>query len=96
MIVRIQFDGQYRLDDAAFARANEIDDRVQAAADAGDEAAFSAALAELVGVVKELGDPVATDEFVPSGAFVPAADITLAEAKELLGSEGLVPDQRTA
>lgn len=94
MIVRVQFDRQYRLDDAAFARVHDIDDRVQAAAEAGDEAGFGAALAELVAAVRSLGEPVPADEFVPSDAVVPAADTTLTEARELLTGEGLVPDQR--
>lgn len=91
MIVRILGEGQYRLDDVAFAAANEIDDRVQRAADSGDEPGFRTALAELVGAIKTQGSPLATDEFVGSDAVVPAEGTTLEEARALLSSEGLIP-----
>lgn len=92
MIVRILEIGQYRLDDAAFAGANEADDKVQAAVDAGDEAAFTSALDALISFVKSNGTEVATDEFVGSDAVVPGPGTTLEEARSLLSSEGLIPD----
>jgi hypothetical protein len=91
MIVRILGEGQYRLDDAAFATVHEIDDRVQAAADAGDEAGFAAALTELVETVRRTGTPLAAEEFEGSDAIVPDAGTSLAEARDLLSSEGLIP-----
>jgi hypothetical protein len=91
VIVRILGEGQFRLDEAGFATVGEIDDRVQAAAEAGDESAFDAALSELVAAVRRLGTPLATDEFEGSDAIVPEDGTTLAEARELLGSEGLIP-----
>ena len=91
MIVRILGEGQYRLDDVAFSTADEIDDRVQAAADAGDEAGFQAALTELVDAVQRLGTPLPVDELEGSDAIVPGHGTTLAEARELLSSEGLIP-----
>jgi hypothetical protein len=92
VIVRVLGEGQYRLDDAAFAAAHEIDDRLQAAADAGDDEAFGAALEELVAAIKERGTPLPTDEFVGSDAVVPAGGTSLEEARALLSSEGLIPN----
>jgi PspA-Associated protein len=92
VIVRILGEGQYRLDDAAFAAVNAIDDRVQAAADATDPDGFQAALTELVDTVVRLGTPLAPDEFEGSDAIVPGHGTTLEEARELLSSEGLIPD----
>ena len=92
MIVRILGEGQYRLDDAAFAAVSEIDDRVQAAAEADDEAGFAAALTELVDAVVEKGSPLSADELHASDAIVPGHGTTLAEARELLSSEGLIPN----
>ena len=80
-----------RLDDEAFSTADEIDDRVQAAADAGDEVGFQAALTELVDAVQRLGTPLPVDELEGSDAIVPGHGTTLAEARELLSSEGLIP-----
>ena len=93
MIVRILGEGQYRLDEEAFAVVSLIDDRVQAAADAGDEAAFAAALTELVDTVVARGAPLAADDLHPSDAIVPGHGTTLGEARELLSSEGLIPSQ---
>jgi hypothetical protein len=92
VIVRILGEGQYRLDDAAFAAVSAIDDRVQAAADAGDAAGFEAALTELVDTVQRLGAQLADDEFEGSDAIVPGHGTTLDEARDLLSSEGLIPD----
>lgn len=92
MIVRVLGEGQFRLDDAAFASVNAIDDRVQSAAEAGDEGGFAAALEELVTEIKRAGTPLALDEFTGSDAIVPAAGTTLEEARALLSSEGLIPD----
>jgi hypothetical protein len=91
VIVRILGEGQYRLDDRAFAPVREIDDRVQAAADAGDEAGFAAALTELVDAIQRLGAPLPAEELEGSDAIVPGHGTTLAEARELLSSEGLIP-----
>jgi len=92
VIVRILGEGQYRLDDAAFAVVHEIDDRVQAAAERNDAEAFAAALAELQDAVTTRGTPLAADEFEGSDAVVPARGTSLEEARELLSSEGLIPN----
>jgi hypothetical protein len=92
VIVRILGEGQYRLDDEAFAAASEIDDRVQAAADADDDAGFQAALTELVDAIQRRGTPLPADDLEGSDAIVPGHGTTLAEARELLSSEGLIPN----
>jgi hypothetical protein len=92
MIVRILGEGQYRIPDDAFAALNGVDERVQAAADAGDEAGFQSALTELVEGIRRSGEPLPTEEFVGSDAVVPAAGTSLEEARALLSSEGLIPN----
>jgi hypothetical protein len=91
VIVRILGEGQYRLDREAFAAVDRIDDRLQAAADAGDEPGFQAALTELVDAVQRLGAPLPVEDLEGSDAIVPGHGTTLAEARELLSSEGLIP-----
>lgn len=91
MIVRILGEGQYRLDDAAFADASAIDDRVQVAAEAGDADGFGAALSELLDLITGRGSELAADEFMGSDAVVPGHGTTLEEAQDLLSSEGLLP-----
>jgi len=90
VIVRILGEGQYRLPDDAAQRLNPVDDRVMAAAQARDEAAFRAALGELVELVRA-GEPVAAEELHPSDAVIPAPDADLAESERLLSDEGLIP-----
>ena len=92
MIVRILGEGQYRLDDEGFSAVNAIDDRVQAAAEASDATGFAAALTELVDAVVRVGTPLDADEFQGSDAIVPGHGTTLEDARELLSSEGLIPD----
>lgn len=92
MIVRILGEGQYRLDDAAAAAVHEIDDRVQAATEAGDAEAFASALAELQDAIASKGAPLAADEFEGSDAVVPERGTSLEEARDLLSSEGLIPN----
>ena len=89
MIVRIQGEGQYRLDDAAIVRINELDEALEAALDGGD---FAAALAALLDHVRAAGAPVADDEIITSEVILPAADATAAEVAAMLTDEGLVPD----
>jgi hypothetical protein len=91
VIVRVLGEGQYRLADAAFAAVQVIDDRVQAAAEAGDEDAFATALTELVDAIIAGGEPLPADDLHPSDAIVPGHGTTLGEARELLSSEGLIP-----
>jgi hypothetical protein len=91
VIVRILGEGQYRLDEEAFAVVHRIDDRVQAAADADDDGAFRQALGELLDVVTDRGAPLPADELHPSDAIVPGHGTTLQEARELLSQEGLIP-----
>ena len=75
--------GQYRLDEEAFAAASEIDDRVQAAADAGDEAGFQAALTSW-STPSACSGTLPADDLEGSDAIVPGHGTTLAEARELL------------
>jgi len=91
VIVRILGEGQYRLDAEAFEAVHAADDRVQAAADVDDDAAFRAALGELLDIVTGRGAPLPADELHPSDAIVPGHGTTLAEARELLSAEGLIP-----
>ena len=55
MIVRILGEGQLRIDDAAVPELNELDTRLEATVERGDEDAFHAALDTLLARVRELG-----------------------------------------
>jgi hypothetical protein len=84
MIVRILTDNQYRLDDQHAAQLDQLDDQLLHAMDAGDDARFSTVLQQLVTLVRDNGTLVGMDEVVPSEVIVPAPDMSLAEACQLL------------
>lgn len=90
MIVRIMGEGQFQVPDEVVERLNEFDDALEAALQ--DEQAFPAALAALLGAVRESGEQLADDELVSSDVVLPAAEATVAEVKALLTDEGLIPD----
>ncbi len=92
MIVRVLGEGQFRLADGVFSKANSIDDRLQTAVEADDAAGFAEALAELIAFITDNGTPVPAEELIGSDAIVPAPDTTLEEVRSLLGDEGLIPD----
>jgi hypothetical protein len=84
--------GQYRIDDALAAKLNELDERASAAAEAGDEQALRRALETMTELVRDHGEPVPDEELAASDAIVPPTDVSLAEARDLLAGEGLIPD----
>lgn len=92
MIVRIMGEGQWRVDDAAGRRLNEVDEELGRAVGAGDEDGLRRGLRELADIVRESGSRLDDDDLSPSHAIVPPEDLTLAEARELLSGDGLIPD----
>lgn len=93
MIVRILGEGQYELSEELLGSLDELDDELNSAIGAGDEAAFEKALGRLLARVKEAGKPVDVDTLVPSDLTVPPEGSTLDDVKELLTSE---PDDTTS
>ena len=91
MIVRILGEGQLEVADSALDELNELDGQLEAAVDRGDEAGFSAALAALLGRVREIGRPADPDTLAPSALILPQADATMAEVRGLLSDDGLIP-----
>ncbi|HET7405780.1 MAG TPA: hypothetical protein VFJ21_01410 [Mycobacteriales bacterium] len=91
MIVRILGEGQLDVPEAELDRLNELDDALARAVDGDDESAFGSALAALLGRVREVGVPMPDDTLVPSDLVLPSADAGLAEVRDLLGEEGLIP-----
>ena len=70
---------------------NELDKVMEAAVTGGDEARFHEAMTALLGRVRELGTPVASDVILPSDFILPSADSSLDEVRDLLSSDGLIP-----
>jgi hypothetical protein len=91
MILRILGEGQYELSDDAVGELNELDERLIAAVESGDEQAFRPALDALQDRVRALGRPLPYEEIRPSDLVLPPPDVSLEEMRELLGEEGLIP-----
>jgi hypothetical protein len=92
VIVRLMNEGQFRLDDSAATRLNEIDNAAVAALDRGDEDEFRGRLAELAETVRSSGQRLDDADLHPSDLIVPPDDLSLDEARELFSGDGLIPD----
>ncbi|WP_330457336.1 hypothetical protein OIB37_10765 [Streptomyces sp. NBC_00820] len=91
MIVRIMGEGQVRLDDSHFSELNKLDDELMAEVENGDEEGFGRTLTSLLDAVRRLGTPLPDDALEPSELILPASDATLAEVREMLSDDGLIP-----
>jgi hypothetical protein len=92
MIVRIAGEGQSHLPDEDAERLNELDNRAVAAAEQGDEQAFSELWHQMLELVEADGEPIADDELVESDVILPPRDLSFAEARGEFTGEGLIPD----
>jgi hypothetical protein len=91
MIIRILAEGQFDVPDAELEGLNELDAALEAAVDSGDEATLAAALGALLDRVRGAGSPVALDALVPSDLVLPHSTASLAEIKDLISGDGLIP-----
>jgi hypothetical protein len=91
VIIRILAEGQFEVPDETVDGLNELDARLESAIDAGDEAALASALGALLARVREVGSEVAVDSLVPSDLVLPHATASLAEVRDLVSGDGLIP-----
>ncbi|WP_405013690.1 hypothetical protein [Kitasatospora sp. NBC_01539] len=93
MIMRVMGEGQFEVAASHLDRLNRLDDDLLKALESGDEARFRAALAGLLGAVREYGTPLPDDALEPSDLILPGSDATIDEVNRLLRTEGdgLIP-----
>ena len=91
MIVRILGEGQLQIDDSATSELNELDARLEAAVERNDEPGFRLALSELLAQVRSIGSPVEAGALEPSELILPEEGATMAEVRQLLTGDGLIP-----
>jgi hypothetical protein len=91
VIVRILAEGQFDLSEDAVSALNELDAKVESAIGAGDDAAFHKALSALLDGVRTAGVPHDAEALDASDLILPMADATLAEVKDMLSGDGLIP-----
>ena len=92
MIVRLMGEGQWRVSEEVRERLNELDEEAIAAADAGDEASLDATLERMWALVKAEGERLPDEDLSASDVLIPPTDLTLEETRQLMESEGLIPD----
>lgn len=91
MIVRILGEGQLQVDDALAAELNELDARLEAAVERDDEQEFRVALDELVARIRSAGSPADPGALEPSELIIPGEDATMAEVRQMITGDGLIP-----
>ncbi|GAA0334334.1 hypothetical protein GCM10010319_07880 [Streptomyces blastmyceticus] len=91
MIVRIMGEGQVKLADSHFTELNRLDDELLAEMESGDEEGFRRTLGSLLDAVRRLGTPLPDDALEPSELILPSPDASLAEVREMLSDDGLIP-----
>jgi len=89
MIIRVLGEGQFAV--GAVGHLKVLDDRLQEAADAGDEVAFAEALTVLLAAVRHEGTPVADADLVVSDLVLPHDGASLDDVRAMLSGEGLIP-----
>ena len=94
MIVRILSEGQWRIESGAQAGLNALDDAIEAAVSAGDQAQLGEALHRLHDQVRAVGVVVPDEELADSDLILPDVDASLDEVRALLSEsdEGLIPN----
>jgi hypothetical protein len=91
LIIRILGEGQYDVGADALDRLNELDAAVEAAIEAGDEAAFRPALEALLDGVRTAGGTHALDTFDESDLILPPGDASMDDVRAMLADDGLIP-----
>jgi len=91
MIVRILGEGQLDVDDSLTAELNELDAKLEAAVNSGDEEAFRPILAQMLDRVRAVGTPVPADSLEASDVILPYSDASMDDVRGLLAEDGLIP-----
>ncbi|WP_246060576.1 PspA-associated protein PspAA [Nocardioides dongxiaopingii] len=91
MIIRILGEGQFDIAEEALDRLNELDSAVEAAIEADDETTFRPALVALLEGVRTVGVRHADDSLDESDLILPPDDASIAEVRQMLSDDGLIP-----
>jgi len=91
MIVRILGEGQLTVDDTVSTELNELDAKLQAALNAGDEKAFRVTLEGLLARVRAAGTPIPADSLEASDVILPYSEASMDDVRALLTDDGLIP-----
>ncbi|HVA21259.1 MAG TPA: PspA/IM30 family protein [Candidatus Micrarchaeia archaeon] len=92
IVVRIHGEDQFSLAPGERGELDRLDGAIAVAVDSGDADRFHTALTAMLDFVRSHGTRLAADGLVASDAVLPSDDMTLDEAKDLLGDHGRVVD----
>lgn len=92
MIARIIGEGQFRLDDELIDRLNDLDESLIDEIDEGEDGDYAAVLVEMLDLIRMEGQPLPDDELVRSDVVLPPDHASLAELRDLVTGDGLIPD----
>ena len=84
MIVRVLGDHLYEVSEKDLPEIEKLDGELDAALNAGDEEAFSAALSALISKVRSACAPLPDDDSQQSDLVVPHEGATLQEVRDIL------------
>lgn len=87
MIVRIMEEDQYTIDDSHAKKFEQLDQALLSSVHGQGTVEFHKALTNLHHYIRQHGQKVPHTEIVPSDLVVPAVDMTLAEAKDLIDAQ---------
>ncbi|HEX3630404.1 MAG TPA: PspA/IM30 family protein [Candidatus Dormibacteraeota bacterium] len=90
IVVRIQGEDQYRLQQNDRAKLDQFDADLLAAIKAGDEPRFKGTLTTLLSWVRGAGQKLANDDLSTSDVVLPSSDMSLTEAQDLMAGEPAV------
>ena len=91
MIARILGEGQFRLNDDLIDRLNDLDDDLIDEIEEGEGGDYAAVLVKMLDLIRSEGRPLADDELVQSDIILPPDHASLAELRDLVTGEGLIP-----
>jgi hypothetical protein len=92
MILRILGEGQFEIADDELEVLNGLDAELVSAVESDDTEAFEAGLERLLAEVRAAGERLPDDYLGPSELVLPGPGARLAEVRDMLGEEGLIPD----
>ncbi|HUY98392.1 MAG TPA: PspA/IM30 family protein [Verrucomicrobiae bacterium] len=92
IVVRIHGEDQFQLAPGERPELDRLDAAVATAVEGGDSDRFQAALGAMLNFVRAHGERVADDALTASDLVLPSDDMTLEEARGLLGDAGRVVD----
>jgi ElaB/YqjD/DUF883 family membrane-anchored ribosome-binding protein len=98
-IVRIAGHGQFKINQSTMAKINEIDNEIvdvlkkDSSNSKTDESQFRNKIEEMASLITQEGEPLDNKEIVQSDIIVPAADLSIEEAKNMFKGEGIIPEE---